>query len=316
MKRGPKGHRGRRWAGGTHLRRRSRRPAAPQSCCGRSSSRGGCSAACAWWCHPRAAPRCWAGRASPTRGPRGCVSCGLPPGRSCPAHDKAIVSWAEGTHRRLCAGTGWGGGAGPGSSTSLSFGSVNQGGVPLASPHPQPALGPPSRPRRPHLADVVPEDGLILGAPDLPLEPRLGLPVVGDLQGGGAVPDLGQVRHGVPHGDGAEGARVRPGRKEEAVSGPEPGRSRLPARHQAEASPGDVADELLVVHHHAELTGPRGKDVQRLGEHGQLLAGCRGQDDGSPPRLGHTVLASLGRRRSETGVSPARLGPPRARNVP
>lgn len=69
-----------------------------------------------------------------------------------------------------------------------------------------------------YLADVIPEDGLVLGAPDLPLEPGLGLPVVGDLQGRGTVPDLGQVGHGVPHRDGAEGAGVRPGSTGQAVS--------------------------------------------------------------------------------------------------
>lgn len=45
----------------------------------------------------------------------------------------------------------------------------------------------------PHLAYVVPEDGLVLGAPDVPLEPGLGLPVVGDLQSSGPVADLWQV---------------------------------------------------------------------------------------------------------------------------
>lgn len=33
-----------------------------------------------------------------------------------------------------------------------------------------------------YLTDVVPEDGLVLRAPELPLEPGLRLPVVGDFQ--------------------------------------------------------------------------------------------------------------------------------------
>lgn len=53
-----------------------------------------------------------------------------------------------------------------------------------------------------YLADVVFEDGLVLCASDLPLEPGLGLSVVGDLQSRRAVADLWQVRHGVPDCDG------------------------------------------------------------------------------------------------------------------
>jgi hypothetical protein len=55
---------------------------------------------------------------------------------------------------------------------------------------------------RPHLADVVPEDGLVVRAPELPLEPGLRLPIVRDLRSRGPVPDLREVRHGVPHSDG------------------------------------------------------------------------------------------------------------------
>lgn len=68
------------------------------------------------------------------------------------------------------------------------------------------------------------------------------------------------------------------------------------ATRRSEGSPGDIADELLVVHHHAQLAGTGRKHVQGLGEHGQLLTGSRSKDDGSPPRLGHAVLASLGRK--------------------
>lgn len=55
-----------------------------------------------------------------------------------------------------------------------------------------------------YLTDVVPEDGLVLRAPELPLEPGLRFPVVRDLQGRSSIPDLRKVRHRVPHGDGSE----------------------------------------------------------------------------------------------------------------
>lgn len=196
---------------------------------------------------------------------------------------------------------GWGRGTRP--SSSITFG---RAWGPSLSPHftsnlPSTPIsawfsvwGGPSAPRHPHLADMVPEDGLILGAPDLPLEPRLGLPVVGDLQGGGTVPDLRQVGHGVAHRDGAKGAGIRPGRNTGSRERPNCHPAR--PRRGSEGSPRDVADELLVVHHDAQLAGARRKDVQRLGEHGQLLAGRRGEDDGSAARLGNAVLASLGGR--------------------
>lgn len=50
---------------------------------------------------------------------------------------------------------------------------------------------------------MVSEDGLVLCPSDLPLEPRLGLPIVGDLQGGCSIADLWQVRHCVPDSDGS-----------------------------------------------------------------------------------------------------------------
>lgn len=80
------------WGASTYLRHRSRPPAAPRSCCGRFSSRGVCTAACAWSCRLTAAPQCWAGRANRNRGPRGCVSSGLRPGHSCPANNKPAVA--------------------------------------------------------------------------------------------------------------------------------------------------------------------------------------------------------------------------------
>ena len=67
-----------------HLPRRSRPHGGPQSCCGRSSCHGGYTAASWPWCRPRAAPQCWADRASLTLGPRGCAACGRPPMHSCP----------------------------------------------------------------------------------------------------------------------------------------------------------------------------------------------------------------------------------------
>lgn len=80
------------WGADSYLLRRSRLPAALLSCCGRFSSRGACTAACAWSCRPTAAPRCWAGRASRSRGPGGCVSSAPPPRRSCPANAKPAVT--------------------------------------------------------------------------------------------------------------------------------------------------------------------------------------------------------------------------------
>lgn len=54
----------------------------------------------------------------------------------------------------------------------------------VPSPHPHSHLWVGGSRRLPqYLTDVVPEDGLVLRPTDLPLEPRLRLPVVGDLQG-------------------------------------------------------------------------------------------------------------------------------------
>lgn len=52
-----------------------------------------------------------------------------------------------------------------------------------------------------HLADMISENWLILRAPNLPLEPRLRLPIVGDLQCGCTVANLWQIRHGVSDRD-------------------------------------------------------------------------------------------------------------------
>lgn len=50
---------------------------------------------------------------------------------------------------------------------------------------------------------MVTQNGLILCASDLPLEPRLRLAVVGDLQCSRAVANLWQIGHGVSDGDGS-----------------------------------------------------------------------------------------------------------------
>lgn len=59
-----------------------------------------------------------------------------------------------------------------------------------------------------HLADVVSENGLVLGASDLPLEPGLRLSVVRNLQRGRTVADLGQIRHGVSDSDGSVNSTI------------------------------------------------------------------------------------------------------------
>lgn len=60
----------------------------------------------------------------------------------------------------------------------------------------------------PHLADVISENGLVLCASDLPLEPGLRLAVVGNLQRRCTVADLGQIGHGVSDGDGSVNSTV------------------------------------------------------------------------------------------------------------
>lgn len=54
-----------------------------------------------------------------------------------------------------------------------------------------------------HLADMISEDWLVLCASDLPLEPRLRLPVVGNLQRSSTIANFWQVRHGVSDSDGS-----------------------------------------------------------------------------------------------------------------
>ena len=50
---------------------------------------------------------------------------------------------------------------------------------------------------------MISEDWLVLCASDLPLEPRLRLPVVGNLQRSSTIANFWQVRHGVSDSDGS-----------------------------------------------------------------------------------------------------------------
>lgn len=52
-----------------------------------------------------------------------------------------------------------------------------------------------------HLADMISEDGLILCASDLPLEPGLRLSIVGNLQCSCTIANLWQIRHRVSDSD-------------------------------------------------------------------------------------------------------------------
>lgn len=63
------------------------------------------------------------------------------------------------------------------------------------------------------LTDVIPEDGLVLRATNVPLEPGLWLAVIGDFQRRGPVTDLWEVRHCVSHCDGAINASISTGQK-------------------------------------------------------------------------------------------------------
>ena len=58
---------------------------------------------------------------------------------------------------------------------------------------------------------MIPEDGLVVCAPQLPLEPGLWLSIVGNLRCRGSILDLREVGHGIPHRDGSEGAGGQPG---------------------------------------------------------------------------------------------------------
>lgn len=69
----------------------------------------------------------------------------------------------------------------------------------------------------PHLADVVSENGLVLCASDLPLEPGLRLSVVGNLQRRRTVADLGQIRHGVSDCDGSVDSTISSVERQDSV---------------------------------------------------------------------------------------------------
>ncbi len=55
---------------------------------------------------------------------------------------------------------------------------------------------------------MVSEDGLVLRATNVPLEPGLRLAVIGDFQSCRSITDLWEVRHCVPHCDGAINASI------------------------------------------------------------------------------------------------------------
>lgn len=60
---------------------------------------------------------------------------------------------------------------------------------------------------------MISENWLVLCASDLPLEPRLRLPVVGNLQSCGTVANLRQIGHGVPDSDGSVDSTISSVRK-------------------------------------------------------------------------------------------------------
>ena len=165
----------------------------------------------------------------------------------------------------------------------------------------------PPRQKRPsetaHLADMISEDRLVLCASDLPLEPRLRLPVVGNLQRSCTIANLWQVRHGVPDSDGSVDssiASVEGKRKNEFCV-----QSHWGFVIQNDGSitsiirnvyiPCDITDVFLFVHHHAQRAGSGGKHMQRLRITRQLLAWSSSQDDRPAAGLGNTILTSLWR---------------------
>lgn len=69
----------------------------------------------------------------------------------------------------------------------------------------------------PHLADVVSENGLVLCASDLSLEPGLRLSIVGNLQCRCTVADLRQIRHGVSDSDGSVDSTISSVQRQDSV---------------------------------------------------------------------------------------------------
>lgn len=97
---------------------------------------------------------------------------------------------------------------------------------------------------------MVPQDGLILSPSDLPLEPRLRLAVVGDLQRGRAVANLGQVRHGVSDRDGPVDPAVASVDVQLRLAVSSEARAARRRRRRSVSVPGHVGNVFLVVHHH------------------------------------------------------------------
>lgn len=64
---------------------------------------------------------------------------------------------------------------------------------------------------------MVSENGLVLCASDLPLEPGLRLAVVGNLQGRRTVADLRQIRHGVSDCDGSVDSTISSVERQDSV---------------------------------------------------------------------------------------------------
>lgn len=162
-----------------------------------------------------------------------------------------------------------------------------------------------------HLADMISENWLILCASDLPLEPRLRLPVVGNLQCSCTIANLWQVRHGVSDSDGSV---------DSAITSVEDRTFSLAYNHDPFKElyrfcdqeiqinnlvqevrftlPCNITDVFLFVHHHTQRASSGSKHMQRLRITRQLLSRSSSQDDCPAARLGNTVLASLMRRAS------------------
>lgn len=155
-----------------------------------------------------------------------------------------------------------------------------------------------------HLADMISEDGLILSTSDLPLEPGLGLSIVGNLQCCCTIANLGQIRHGVSNGDGPVDSSITPVGKKKQQSNKGNVVIRTANRHnyiklviERFTLPSDVTEVFLLVYHHTQRTSARSKHVQRLRIARQLLSRSSSKDDCPAASLGNTVLTSLIRKR-------------------
>lgn len=70
------------------------------------------------------------------------------------------------------------------------------------------SYGNPHYHKQAYLADMVPENGLILCTPNVSLEPGLWLAIIGNLQSRGSITDLWEVRHCVPDCNGSINATI------------------------------------------------------------------------------------------------------------